>query len=135
MDIVRYTTICRPCSERRCCRLCPPSDINSMSRLRCSLVFSITKRPLRCPQLHLVYARTYAASNESASNILERQIERGMGKDTSGTPSSVGPFPLGVQPLNLRSSRETPVKPWNQLTTGGKGVALHFRAWRHGLKL
>jgi len=123
MDIVKYTTIAVG-SDRRCCRLRPP--LNSMSRLRCSLVFSITRRPLWCPQLHHVYARTYATNNESASNILGRQIERGMGKDTSGTPSSVGPFPLGVQPLNLRTSREPPVKPWNQLTKGGKGVALRF---------
>jgi hypothetical protein len=99
-----------------------------MSRLRCSLVFSISKPPLRCPPPYLVYARTYVSRNEATSN-LGRQLERGLGKDTSpAAPGSVGPFPLGVQPLNLRSSREPPVKPWNQLTTGGKGIVLYFRA-------
>jgi hypothetical protein len=99
-----------------------------MSRLRCSLVFSISQRALRCSPRCFQHPRAYASGSRTPSNLLGHQLDRRLGKDASQSipPASVGPFPS--QPLNLRGSREIPVKPWNQLTKGGKGVGLHFDA-------
>jgi hypothetical protein len=106
---------------------CFPSHVPYSIQMSRLLVFSISRRHWQCPLPCLVYVRTYAMSSETSRKLLERQFERGLGKEESGAPNSVGPFPLGVRSSNLRSSREPP-KSWNQLTTGGKGMVLCIRA-------
>lgn len=107
------------------CHACDVRDRpDSMAGRLSSVLACTSRRALGYRQINLIHTRAYATHNETASSLLSQQLERGRGRDapSSAGPSSVGPFPLGVQPLGLRSARKPAVKPWDQLTPGGKGT-------------
>lgn len=102
----------------------PRDPVYSMATFRTSSLFaSSAHRVFRRHPVSLLCSRNLATQKSSTSNLLSQQLDRARGKDApnSGAPNSVGPFPLGVSPLKMRSSRDAPVKPWDQLTPGGKG--------------
>ena len=76
------------------------------------------------------HARGYATHRDTPSSLLSQQLERVTRNNANGSGStsglgandSIGPFPLGMHPLNARSDKK--FIPWSQLTPGGKGEAI-----------
>ena len=101
----------------------PQMACRSLSRIHLRIVFRIQR--VSVGRSSFSPARHYATHRDTPSSLLAQQLERASGSPNSlGGASggdSVGPFPLGVQPLNLGATREK-VTPWNELTPSGKGV-------------
>lgn len=89
------------------------------ARVRLRVLLSAAKGP----QIQLLSCG-YATHRDTPSSLLSQQLERAAKEGrtgSSGGRDSVGPFPLGVQPLNLRTEKAD-LKKWSELTPGGKGV-------------
>ncbi|KAF8326074.1 uncharacterized protein EI90DRAFT_3071410 [Cantharellus anzutake] len=75
--------------------------------------------------------RSYATHRDTPSSLLSQQLERAArsnvnGPSSPGAGDSIGPFPLGVQSLNMRNDDK--FVPWNELTPGGKVIRTTARA-------
>ncbi|KAF8682122.1 TIM21 [Rhizoctonia solani] len=78
------------------------------------------------------FSSTRARSTQSGTSSLLSQVEaeiaakRAQGAATAtGDNTNVGPFQLGISPEAMRGPK---VKPWKELTTGGKDTAMRVTA-------
>ncbi|KAF9519813.1 hypothetical protein BS47DRAFT_1481719 [Hydnum rufescens UP504] len=102
----------------------------SLSRIYLRVNSRTQRTSIRIGSLYL--PRYYATHRDTPSSLLAQQLGRTSGSPnnlggTGSSGDSVGPFPLGVQPLNLGRTREK-VTPWNELTPSGKVLRTTARA-------
>ncbi len=109
-----------------CRQLTVPFSVRS--GIRYFHIYALAQIPLRTTSVGR--ARRYATHRDTPSSLLSQQLERATRSNVNGSGStsslgandSIGPFPLGMQPLNTRSDEK--FIPWNELTPRGKGETI-----------
>ncbi|CAE6433530.1 unnamed protein product [Rhizoctonia solani] len=90
----------------------------------------LLRRCMATPHESPSFPSTRARSTQSGTSSLLSQVEaeiaakRGQGSATAGG-TNVGPFQLGISPEAMKGPK---VKPWKELSTGGKAMRVTARA-------